>query len=164
MKTTLLILTVFISSLSFAHNYFFAFVELDFNENKNLFEATLTASAHDLEDVLNEVGIPVKELEDHYSDSVMSQKIESFILDHFTVYSNGKVVFKLVGFEVNKQGLVNFYFTSTSCGIPEKTIEIRFDFLMDQLPEQQNKLTYLTDKEQKTTIFLQNKRTQIIQL
>lgn len=164
MKSLLLFLLLSLSSSTFAHEYFFAFVELDFNEEKKVFEATLTASAHDVEDVLNEVGIPIKELEDHYTDKDMIQKLESFILKHFEVNSNGNVTFKLIGFEVNKQGLVNFYFSSTPAGIPSKEITVKFDFLMDQLDQQQNKLTFLTEPEAKTIVFLQNSRSQKIVL
>lgn len=164
MKSLLLFLLLSLSSSTFAHEYFFAFVELDFNDEKKVFEATLTASAHDLEDVLNEVGIPIKELEDHYTDKEMIQKIESFILKHFEVNSNGNVTFKLIGFEVNKQGLVNFYFSSTPTELPSKELTVKFDFLMDQLEQQQNKLTFLTEPEAKTIVFLQNSRTQTIVL
>lgn len=164
MKSLLLFLLLSLSSSTFAHEYFFAFVELDFNEEKKVFEATLTASAHDLEDVLNEVGIPIKELEDHYSDKEMIQKLESFILKHFEVNSNENVTFKLIGFEVNKQGLVNFYFSSTPTELPSKELTVKFDFLMDQLDQQQNKLTFITEPEAKTVVFLQNSRTQTIVL
>lgn len=164
MKSLLLFLLLSLSSSTFAHEYFFAFVELDFNEEKKVFEATLTASAHDVEDVLNEVGIPIKELEDHYIDKEMIQKLESFILKHFEVNSNGNVTFKLIGFEVNKQGLVNFYFSSTPTELPSKELTVKFDFLMDQLEQQQNKLTFLTKPEAKTIVFLQNSRTQTIVL
>ncbi|MFN5982152.1 MAG: DUF6702 family protein [Fluviicola sp.] len=164
MKSLLLFLLLSLSSSTFAHEYFFAFVELDFNEEKKLFEATLTASAHDVEDVLNEVGISIKELEDHYTDKVMIEKLESFITKQFQVNSNGNVAFKLIGFEVNKQGLVNFYLSSNTTEVPSKEITIKFDFLMDQLDQQQNKLTFITEPEAKTVVFLQNSRTQTIVL
>lgn len=153
-----------LSSTTFAHEYFFAFVELDFNEEKKVFEATLTASAHDVEDVLNEVGIPIKELEDHYTDKAMIEKLEAFINKQFQVNSNGIISFKLIGFEVNKQGLVNFYLSSDKAENPTKELTIKFDFLMDQLVQQQNKLTYITEPEAKTVVFLQNSRTQTIVL
>lgn len=164
MKALLVFLLFSLSSSAFAHEYFFAFVELDFNEEKQVFEATLTASAHDVEDVLNEVGIPIKELEDHYTDKVMIEKLESFITKQFQVNSNGNVVFKLIGFEVNKQGLVNFYLSSEKKEVPTKEISVKFDFLMDQLEQQQNKLTYISEPEAKTVVFLQNTRTQTIVL
>jgi hypothetical protein len=145
-----------------AHSYFFAFAEMEYNSSNRKYEVAIEASAHDVEDVLNAVGIPIKELEDHYHDSIMIQKLEQFILNGFDIQSsNQKVLFQLEAFDVQSSGMVVFYLSSTPMEwLAEFTV--RFDWLMDQLPEQQNKLTIKYQHQLTTVAFLPSKRNNLI--
>ncbi len=150
------------SSLAFSHEYFFAFAEVGYNSSSKAFEISLEASAHVVEDAMNEAGISIQELEDHYTDLDMQKKIERFISSGLSFQLGDKAaVLLLRGFEVKTNGLVYFYLESEPIDIG-KTIAVKFDWLMDQLDKQQNKLTFKTESFQTTVAFLQQKRSEII--
>ena len=145
-----------------AHEYFFAFAEVNYNSTDSVLEATVISSAHETEDALNLSGISIKELEDHYKDEEMKSKLEAFILSGFSMQQNEKLIkLKLIGFEVDKRGMVNFYFKSEKT-TPPTSYSVTFDLLMNQFPNQQNKILFTHNKKTTTAIFLANKRTEII--
>jgi hypothetical protein len=164
MKTLFVILLF--AAVSFtgnAHEYFFAFAEMEYNMASKSFEITLEGSAHDVEDVMNETGIPIKELEDHYTDKTMLAKIEAFINKGFTITSGGITPhLHLSGYEVKPTGLVYFYLASDQVGLTTE-IDIQFDWLMDTLPQQQNKITLSHAHQQYTAVFLPHQRRSVIQ-
>lgn len=165
MKLVLLFSLLFSAAGSYAHDYFFAFAELDYNSTEKCFEITLEGSAHDVEDVLNESGIPIKELEDHYTDQTMLAKIESFINTGFTLTSGTTTTnLKLIGMEVKTNGMVYFYLKSSPIELIDKKITVRFDWLMDALPQQQNKITLRYNNQKYTAVFLPTKRSEILEL
>ena len=147
-----------------AHEYFFAFAEVDYNKTESILEITVVSSAHETEDALNLSGIAIKELEDHYTDKEMLAKLEKFVLDGFSLKNAGtNISLKLVGFEVNSRGMVEFYFKSEV--IPSPTsFDVEFDLLMDQFPNQQNKLLFNYNNKTTTAVFLANKRSETITL
>lgn len=159
MKTVFAFLLVSMLSVpALAHEYFFAFAEIGYNQNSGRFEITLEGSAHDVEDVMNLTGIPVKELEDHYADPEMLTKIERFISRGLQLSSGGQVaVLHLEGMEVLPNGLVHFYLSSDPLELTA-SVEVRFDWLMDQLPQQQNKVTLTHQHQQYTAVFLPHQR------
>jgi len=165
MKRILLLFTLAICSLTAsAHEYFFAFSEVNFNAAESVLEVTIVSSAHETEDALNIVGIEIKELEDHYKDSEMITKLEGFINKGFSISENGNSIkFKLIGFEVNNQGMVNFYLKSDKVTLPTE-YSVTFDLLMDQFPEQQNKVLFTHNNKTTTAVFLPGKRSEIIKL
>jgi len=147
-----------------AHECFFSFAEITFNQANKQFEVSIEASAHDVEDVMNEYGIPIKELEDHYSDTSMIRKIESFICQGFAILNNQKnVQLKLIGYEVKANGLVDFYFTSEKIELAT-SLTFRYDWLMQSLPQQQNKITFSYNNKTQTMVFLPSKTTETITL
>ncbi len=159
MKSLLVVAIFMLSALSAgAHEYFFAFAEVAYNTDKGVFEITIEASAHDTEDVLNESGIAIKELEDHYTDSVMLGKIEGFINEGFSLTTGGITAkLKLEGMEVLPNGLVFFYLSSAPVVLGE-SVDIHFGLLMDVLPKQQNKITLDVRQQKYTAVFVENKR------
>jgi hypothetical protein len=162
-----IILLISFISLSFgaaAHEYFFAFAEVNHNDKSGKLEATVISSAHETEDALNIIGITIKELEDHYNDSVMIQKLEAFINEGFSMqFGDVKAQFELIGYEVNTKGMVQFYLVSQFITLTD-SYTASFDLLMDQFPDQQNKLLFNSGKKEQTAVFLPNKRSEIIKL
>jgi hypothetical protein len=147
-----------------AHEYFFAFAEVEYNTSKRCFEVTIEASAHDVEDVMNEVGISIQELEDHYSDSSMILRIQDFIHKGFQISSGDhSATLLLKGFEVSNTGMVSFYLESAPIDLGKEVV-FRFDWLMDQLPQQQNKVTFKYNQQVFTSVFLPGKRSDTIPL
>lgn len=159
MKSLLVVAMFMLSALSAgAHEYFFAFAEVAYNSDRGVFEITIEASAHDTEDALNESGIAIKELEDHYTDTAMISKIEGFINQGFNLTTGGITgELNLEGMEVLPNGLVFFYLSSAPMVLGE-SVDVQFDWLMDVLPKQQNKITLEVRQQKYTAVFVQNKR------
>lgn len=157
---SILLLTVFLLSAvsSRAHEYFFAFAEVEYRQDNQCFEITLEGSAHDVKDALIASGVQIGELEKYSHDSIIKKQLEDFINDGFQISSGEKKCsLHLIGYEVLPNGLVYFYLTSDPV-IPGSTIDVRFDWLMDHFPQQQNKITLLINGKKHTSVFLPHQR------
>jgi len=73
------------------------------------------------------------------------------------------ITFNFIDYSIKKDGNIEFYFESESISPPSQ-IEVRFDLLMDDYPEQQNKLIYLNQDIKKSYGFLRNTKTHLIKL
>jgi hypothetical protein len=163
MSKVLFFAALFFSNISFSHDFFFGFAELRYNEQDSIYELIMSSDAHDVEDALNNDGIEIKELEDHYDDEEMKVKINYFLMVGFEFKDKNKVFrFELIGYEVSKDGVVNFYLKSGKCK-PLTNYELTFDWMMDLFPKQQNKLTHFHDTTYSVATFVQSKRTATIQ-
>lgn len=163
MKFFILLISLFFTRQLQAHEYFFAFAEVNYNATEKVFEITLEGSAHDVEDVLNETGIAIRELEDHYKDSTMLSKLEKFICAGLKIKTGRELKLHLQGYEVDTKGLVYFYLKSE----PDenfRSVTFTFDWLMDALPQQQNKITLSIHSRKYTCVFLSAKRTETVEL
>lgn len=140
MKTLLLIVFIVAMPLvSQAHDYFFSFVEMEYNAVSQRIEATLTVTTHDFERALEENGTPIGNMASISKEEI--EIIEKYVNAHFTVKSGDqKSVLKFMGNEVSMDGTSNWYFESESIDFQEE-LSIRYDLLMDDFPEQQNKVT-----------------------
>jgi len=165
MKSVILFALICLStSVASAHEYFFAFAEVSYNQKDSILEATVIASAHETEDALNTVGITIRELEEHYKDSVMIKKLEHFINQGFSMqFGENTAQFTLIGFEVDKRGMVQFYLTSQKLTLTND-YTVSFGMLMDQFPDQQNKLIFKAKGKDYTAVFLPQKRSQNLSL
>lgn len=165
MKNILIIVLFF--TLSFnahTHEYYFAFSEVEYNSTNKCLEITLNVSTHDIEHWINEKGLKIKELENHYSDSLMRIKISNLILIGFNVSNNhSDIKLNLIDYEVKKNGITSFYFTSPKFEIISPLI-IRFDLLMDKITQQQNKLTFIKKDKKETYIYSTAKRENNIEI
>jgi hypothetical protein len=174
MKSFILIFLLLISSLSNAHDYFFAFAEVEYNELNGEIETTISMTSHDFERYLQKKKLIQTNLNACVNDSVSMQNIEIELNKHFNINMNpgiensildGNESFnlKLDGFEIQLTGIVQFYLSSTIFR-PLKHFKITFDLLMDEYPEQQNKLTFIYRNQKKTVVFIPSMRSQIIDL
>lgn len=164
MRTALFIFAFLLSTVSFGHEYYFAFAEVEYNEMNGKIEATLRVSTHDLEKVLREKNLIKNDLSSISQDTATLSLLEKEIETHFSISFSGKNLdFQLEGFETLKTGLVEFYLSSDIQENLEK-MEIKFDLLMEEFPEQQNKMTFMHRMSKTTLVFMQNKRTQYIDL
>jgi hypothetical protein len=155
-----LTLLFFCTTLAFqvnAHEYFFGFCELSYNNDKNEYEGTLSLSAHDIQEYLEYKDIVSEDITTLANDKSSVELISLALFSGFRLQSEGnEIELKVIGFEVLKNGITQFYFTS---GKTEKAEElnITFDLMMDVYPNQQNKITYKNGFTSQTAIFLQNK-------
>jgi len=159
MKFLLFIGFSLLSSLSLqAHEYFFSFAELAYNSNEEKLEGTLMLSTHDLEEWFLTKNLAVNELEDHINDTKLIQQMSVILFSELRVKNNGQnIKFEVIGYEVLPNGMTNFYFHSEKIARP-KILDITFDMMMSEIPEQQNKITYLDNEKSFTAIFTTTKK------
>ena len=167
LKTTLSFLMVFAFSItSFAHEFYFAYAELTYNEIQQRFEGTIIFTTHDLERAIEPKGSLIGKFEKLDETSAELKLIEHYINEHFQITfgcaldSNAADVicmsqFTLEGIVTQLNGTIECYI---SASIPAlyNPIQIKFDALMEQFPLQQNKLSFIYRKQKETLSFLLN--------
>ncbi len=165
MKRILLFVTfVLITMISYSHEYYFSFAEMEYNTSQKRFELTLIVSTHDIEHWLQNKGLKIKELEDYTSDTIIQKEFGTSLLNGFSVsMNNTNIVFQMTDYDVKANGLTEFYFISTTTEIISPLL-VRYDLLMDQFPEQQNKLTFLYKTQKNSYAFLPTSKEQVIKL
>lgn len=163
MKHKLLIFFCAIQSMAFSHDYFFAFAELKYDDFSQTFEASISVSAHDLERIFEEKSWSLSELSQLTSESEHFIEISAWILNEFSIESDGSVDFTLIGCETELNGMIHFYLESKPVEIGKK-LDITFNFLMSVFPHQQNKLTFYHQEKTITTTFLTTSYTQQIDM
>jgi len=143
-----------------AHDYYFSFVEMEYNAITQRIEMTLTVTTHDFELALEENNNEISNIASLNKDEV--EYIQKYVNRHFSVTSSsGRSQLKFMGNEVSLDGTSNWYFESEPIEIQEE-IEILYDLLMDVFPEQQNKVTlYFEDKTFTAAFTPMNKTKQI---
>jgi hypothetical protein len=150
--------TLLASFSSQAHEYFFGFAELSFNSTEQIIEGTLIISTHDVEEWFQNKELPVKELEDHVSDEKLIQQMATTLFSEFKITNNGtNIKLNMIGYEVLANGMTNFYFHSNKTKKPNK-LDITFSLMINELPKQQNKITYLENEKSYTAVFTNVKK------
>ncbi|MFK7783642.1 MAG: DUF6702 family protein [Crocinitomicaceae bacterium] len=140
MKITLLILLCGLQSLAFGHDYYFAFAEVEYNDMSQKFEATVSMSAHDLERTFDEKNWSIDALE-FPEKTANFEAITKWVLTQFVISSNEKAInFDVIGCEVELSGMIRFYLESAPVSV-STALNVQFNLLMEEFPEQQNKLT-----------------------
>jgi hypothetical protein len=161
MKHILFVCSFFLISFSHAHDYFFAFAEVEYDEYNARVEATLVMTTHDFESYLRKKNIINKELSYYKNDSLVLKQVETEILKHFSISSPSIGALSLEGFEIELTGMIQVYLTAPILS-PAEGLDIQFDLLMDEYKEQQNKLTFIYRDQKTSYVYLQNKRSQHI--
>lgn len=167
MRFLLVLLVLSCSGAAKAHDYFFAFAEMELNEVSGRFEITLTATTHDVERALIQSGLNREDVKWNSTDTVFTRLLENKINRHFSISVDGQdQEWRLIleGVENELTGTTRFYL---SCPIPKvdfTCFTVLFDFLMDTFPEQQNKLTFIYREQKQTVTFLPSHKTNILRL
>ena len=163
MKAIVLILMALFSSNVSAHDYYFAFAEVAYNEESMKIEATLTISTHDLEIALRTENPEIEDLGRMKLGSKETEIVNDYLLNHFKIEGKTETEFRLLGFESNLKGTTKFYFESEILKMGN-SLKVTFDLLMEFYKEQQNKITFYYKGNSYTKPFLYAKRIQIINL
>ncbi len=165
MKRLLILFTLtFLSFQTEAHAYFFGFAELNYNVEEGEYEGTLILSTHDVEDWLKRKEVPIITLEDHIDDYEIHALMELEIFEGFEVKSNDQgLIFQLIGYEILDNGMTQFYFHSNKTDKGNE-LDITFDLMMDEFPQQQNKINYIENNRSLTAVFLKEHRQTSISL
>lgn len=144
-------------NLSLAHEYYFSFAEMEYNPQSKQFELSIQASTHDVELALKKLNLPVKELELQTRDSIIKKGLESWLNNGFQVNSgNYSTHFHLLGFEVFPNGLLYAYLESEPVELVSP-LQVKYDLLMSEFPQQQNKITFTAYHKKQTAVFLPSK-------
>ncbi len=163
-KLTLIAFLLFVSGLSFAHNYYFSFAEVEYNDFCGCFESSITLTTHDFEQVLRKKNLLNKNLETTLNDYKLKQNIESIINEGFQItLENKNIELQLEGNEIALNGLTTFYLSSKPIKLTS-VILFQYNLLMNEFPEEQNKLTFIFRGEKTTMNFIANQFTHSIKL
>lgn len=163
MKITLLILLCGLQSLAFGHDYYFAFAEVEYNDITQQFEATVSVSSHDLERIFDEKNWSIDALESPEKTENFDA-ITEWVLEQFVIHSGeGTVNFNVIGCEVELSGMIRFYMESDPIDVAS-ALNVQFNLLMEDFPEQQNKFTLYYRDRTITKSFLPSAFVQEIRL
>lgn len=164
MKNILLILFCGLQSLAFSHDFYFAFAELQYNDISQRFESTVSVSSHDVERIFYDKGWSIDDLESMDPNNANFAQISQWLLNQYSLSTNNtQVDLTIIGCEIELTGMIYFYIESAPTEIGNN-IRIHFNLLMDEFPEQQNKLTLYYRDNTITKSFLQNAFVQEIKL
>ncbi len=165
MKTVIGILFITLHSFaSSAHEYFFSFAEMEYNDVTRKFEITITATTHDLEKLYEKRTNQRIDLSLKSKDSIIDQLISDYFSNHFQLRTEkANCILHLIGYESSLNGITNFYFESEPIEITP-TITLKNNVLMDEYSRQQNKITLYYRSKSYTTDFLQNDHIKTITL
>ncbi len=165
------LISCFASELN-AHEFYFSFAEVEYNEVSGKLEVSLSATAHDFDLYLEKKGVDVNPLESCGTDSLSLKLLEQEINSHLifestqenTITQGTEMIWlKLEGIEVLLNGIVYFYMSASVNQIPEE-LKIKFNLLMSVFSDQQNKMTFKYREQKYDLIFLKQEPSQTIKL
>ena len=163
-KLTFFLFIFLVSNSSFAHSYYFSFAEVEYNDFCGCFESSITVTTHDFEYVLRKNNLLNKNLETSLNDNKLKQNIISLINVGFQItFQNRNIEFHLEGNEIGLNGLTTFYLSSNPIDLSEEIL-FTFSLLMNEFPEEQNKLTFIFRGQKTTMNFISNQFTHSINL
>lgn len=147
-----------------AHEYYFAFAEMEYKEQEQKIELTLIFSSHDLQTVWLRENIISKGFHglQNTAQSIYQDmdRMEVELRKEFQISNEGKhIELKLDGFHLTENGMVEFYLSAEKV-VLENEFEVHFSTLMKEFPQQQNKITYRNKANKQTAVFLQQQQTQ----
>ena len=156
----LLVVLLGFSSLARAHDYYFAFAEVDYNELTEEMHASVIASTHDLEYMLRSKGILSKDLASYAENKEVIHTIQTEIQKGFGFrFSGEQKTLEFEGMELLLTGNTQFYFSLKQVKSLER-VSVKFDFMMDVFKEQQNKMTLIYRNSKTTFVFLTSQKEQ----
>jgi hypothetical protein len=156
----LLVVLLGFSSLARAHDYYFAFAEVDYNELTEEMHATVIVSTHDLEYMLRSKGILSKDLASYSDNKEAINTIQFEIQKGFGFrFSGEQKALEFEGMELLLTGNTQFYFSLKQIKSLER-VSVKFDFMMDVFAEQQNKMTLIYRNSKTTFVFFTSQKEQ----
>ena len=162
MKSLLLIISLIATTLIYAHDTFFSFAEMQYDENCQCLEISLSISSHDLEEKAASLIENYESLETSFKVESNRKQISEFIRDGFAIFQNKQEIeLQMMGYELLEDGSCSLYFTSEA--LKQENITMKYDLFMQEFSEQQNKLQYLKspNKTEIFTFFIFRRETEI---
>lgn len=183
-KVVLFCLLLALSNRAHAHEFYFAYAEIAYNELSNRFEGTLIFTTHDLERALAPNGSLIGKLENSDESSPIRAQLEKYINQHLNISygcaldSNAfdafcQTDFILEGIAPQLNGTIECFVSAparlvyipTHFGLPYlTTLQVQFDALFEAFSGQQNKLTLIYRNQKETLNYIPGKNIQSIPL
>jgi len=147
-----------------AHEFYFAFAEIELDDLNGRVEATLTVTTHDLEKALEKNQISQKKLSGNERDSILVSQLQNLFNRDVNLNLDGtEVQWQLEGYDVQLNGMTHFYLSGSTASFYEN-IRMSFDLLMNEFSEQQNKATLIFRGKKTVCAFLPGRKEQTISL
>ena len=142
MKSILLLFLLAISTYSLSHETYFAFAEMEYDEDCSCLEISIKVSAHDLNSIAENKIKNYSGLEKALNNEEQNQIIiQNIIFQGFKITQNQKNLDLFYeDFELNNDGNCLFFLRTEK--IEKIAVNIEFDLFMGTYNEQQNKLIY----------------------
>ena len=154
MRAFAFIILLSIAPITYGHDYFFAFAEIEYNDISEKFEATLTLSTHDLEMILEKENVIESKLDEITKESKDFKGLADYLRKHFSIKSGNDLCYlNFIGHETLLNGTTNIYFESNPIKLVSK-LEFSFDLFMNHYNQQQNKITFYHRGKNYTLPFL----------
>lgn len=151
------------SFTSSAHNFYFAFAEVEYNELGQRIEATISLTSHDFEENLAANGTPIQFVSGKEYNEQDLANIENALNKGFKLVSGQQnIELELEGMDIQLNGTAHFFLSAALSAPSELTLT--FDLLMDTYSEQQNKMNFIYRDHKDAYVFMQNQRTNNIEL
>lgn len=160
----LIVFSICNSLFVLGHESHFGFAEIKYNGQTQTIQATVSLNTEDFERALsrknNNFPVHISSAEEN---KLLQLELSDKVLEDFKVNLGKEVCnFELIGIEVTLEGVTHFYYESQKIVFFD-TISILFINLVEDYPEQQNKVLVIFGKYKETLIF-HRLQTQPIQL
>jgi hypothetical protein len=149
-----------------AHDYYFAFAEVEYNSNSQRFEGTIVFTTHDLEKAIQKDYPEFPIMDTMTLNNPAFTLVKESILEGFYIQVNGipqKLTLEILGVENFLTGTSNVYFQSEKI---ESVNEIKFGFnlLMNEYDGQQNKIAFTYGELKETLYFINRENVQTLNI
>lgn len=159
-----LILLFHLPFMGSAHDYYFAFAEVEFNQMTNRFEGTIIFTTHDLEKSIQKDYPQFPIMDTMTLANPEFEILKKSILDGFFIQVNGQkenIQLEILGVENFLTGTTNVYFESDrieSLG----SVKFGFKLLMSDYDGQQNKIAFKYGDLKETLYFMNRENEQTL--
>lgn len=151
MKQIITLIILSFHAITYSHETYFAFAEMEYNDECSCLEISIKVSSHDLNSIAENKIEDFRSLEIALNDKIQNTEIvENILLQGFQISQHQKFTQLFYeGHELNNDGNCYFFFRSEE--IDNESINVRFDLFMSTYTEQQNKLIYRKSRESNET-------------
>ncbi|MEN9699684.1 MAG: hypothetical protein RLZZ301_882 [Bacteroidota bacterium] len=163
MRRLLFLILLSFSHWASAHEFYFAYAEIELNELKHQFEGTVIFSTHDLEKAVEPSGALIGKLEQVQENgpelALLTNYLNKHLLFHYGCALDSNAIdafctasWTIEGIVTQLNGTIEIYVSAAAHAV-YGPIHIQFDALMERFNEEQNKLTFIYRNHKQTLQF-----------
>ncbi|PKP34709.1 MAG: hypothetical protein CVU00_05650 [Bacteroidetes bacterium HGW-Bacteroidetes-17] len=120
------------------HKYYVSITELEYNSRSHTFEISIKFIGHDLEDALENAGVPSLNLGAPNENEKANEYLKQYIDKNFQLIVNDKnLTFKFIGKEVKDNDFMYCYLETNEIPVI-KNVDIKNTLLIEMFDEQSN--------------------------